>query len=85
MSHNLAEKKDNPSVRLRSIRSKIFAKKFEKKKLIHLGELMAKAGLDHLDAQTLYGALLTIKEMTELQSNLNLWKRLGAEKLDAKI
>ena len=44
-----------------------------------LGNLIAQAKLDHLDTQTLYGALVTIKEMTELRSNLNFWKRLGKE------
>ena len=51
--------------------------KSERNHLLQLGNLIKKANLDHLDAQTLYGALLSIKDMTELKSNLNFWKRLA--------
>jgi hypothetical protein len=84
MNNNLAEKQQlteskKPSLRMKLLKTKIMAKKVEKKRLTKLGDLVTRAELDHLDSQTLYGALITIKEMTELRSNLNFWKRLGKE------
>lgn len=84
MRHNTVEKRhfaslSKTSFRLKAIRSKIIAKREDQQKLLNLGLLITRAELAHLDAQTLYGALLTIKDMTELKSNLNFWKRLGKE------
>jgi hypothetical protein len=84
MNHSLAEKPRpssfrKSSLKLKMLKTKVLAKQIEKKRLVRLGDLIAQAKLDHLDTQTLYGALITIKEMTELRSNLNLWKRIGKE------
>jgi hypothetical protein len=84
MNHNLAEKPrpssfGKSSLKLKMLKTKVLAKHVEKKRLARLSDLIAQAKLDHLDTQTFYGALITIKEMTELRSNLNFWKRLGKE------
>lgn len=84
MNQGVIERRTMPSlskasIRLKSIRVRFLRKRAEQQKLTKIGNLVAKAELDHLDAQTLYGALLTIKDMTELRSNLNFWKRLGKE------
>ena len=84
MNYRFAEKpnsisSEKPSLGMRALKTKILARQIEKKRLLKIGNLVARAELDHLDAQTLYGALVTIKEMTELRSNLNFWKRLGKE------
>ena len=86
MNHVLAQQDNNPSLskatsKMKRLKTRILSKQTEKKRLIKLGNLIAQAELDHLDSQTLYGALVTIKEMTELRSNLNFWKRLGKEHL----
>lgn len=67
------------TIKLKLIKTKLLAKRVEQQRFAKIGHLVAKASLDHLDSQTLYGALLTIKDMTELRSNLNFWKRLGKE------
>jgi hypothetical protein len=84
MNYRLAEKPnlssfEKSSLKMKMLKTRILAKQIEKKRLVKLGDLIARAKLDHLDIQTLYGALITIKEMTELRSNLNFWKRLGKE------
>jgi peptide deformylase len=84
MNQGVVERRSVPSlskasIRLKSIRMRFLSRRAEQQKINKIGSLVAKAELDHLDAQTLYGALLTIKDMTELRSNLNFWKRLGKE------
>lgn len=87
MNHVLAQQNSsNPSSsktssKVKRLKMRILSKQMEKKHLLKLGNLVAQAELDHLDSQTFFGALVTIKEMTELRSNLNFWKRLGKEHL----
>ena len=48
------------------------------KKLIEIGGLVAKAGIDTLDTNALYGALLTIKEKMNKPETLGQWSQKGA-------
>lgn len=47
------------------------------RKLIELGGLLVKAKLDHLDAKTLYGALLTLQPQAENPTLLTQWSKQG--------
>lgn len=48
------------------------------KKLIEIGGLVAKAGIDTLDINALYGALLSIKEKMNKPETLGQWSQKGA-------
>ncbi len=48
------------------------------KKLIEIGGLVAKAGIDTLDINALYGALLSIKEKINKAEILGEWSQKGA-------
>ena len=48
------------------------------KKLIEMGGLISKAGIDTLDTNVLYGALLTIKEKMNKAETLGHWSQKGA-------
>jgi len=48
------------------------------KKLIEMGGLILKAGIDTLDTNALYGALLTIKEKMNKGDLLQQWSQKGA-------
>ena len=87
MSHGLAQRKQDVSsekFQSKELRTKLLEQDMQMKHLQKLGALVSKAGLDQLDPHTLYGALLTIKEMTEIRSNLNFWKRSGREKFESE-
>jgi len=47
------------------------------RKLIELGGLLVKANLDHIDAKTLYGALLTLQSQAENSTILTQWSKQG--------
>ena len=47
------------------------------RKLIELGGLLVKANLDHIDAKTLYGALLTLQPQAENSTILTQWSKQG--------
>jgi len=47
------------------------------RKLIELGGLFIKANLDHIDARTLYGALLTLQPQAENSTTLTQWSKQG--------
>lgn len=48
------------------------------KKLIEMGGLILKAGIDTLDTHALYGALLSIKEKMNKPETLQQWSQKGA-------
>lgn len=47
------------------------------RRLIELGGLISKAGLQDWDSNTLYGALLSIKEKEDDHLQIDEWKRRG--------
>ena len=64
-------------------RLKLKERKMRTRHLIEVGGLVTKAGLDHLPANTLYGALLSIGE--SLETNVAIkeqWTKIGKTKLD---
>ena len=48
------------------------------KKLIEMGGLIAKAGIDSLDINALYGAFLSLKEKMNKTETLQHWSQKGA-------
>ena len=52
------------------------------RKLIELGGLIAKAGLDAWDTKTLYGALLWAQDSHDQHNTLSLWHQRGASAFD---
>ena len=61
------------------------SRKERTRRLIELGGLVAKAELDHLDAATLFGALLAVKNViAENSAILADWKRHGGSTLTAQ-
>lgn len=50
--------------------------------LIEIGGVAAKAGIDHLNTNTLLGAFLEIKEKEKEESVVKRWTKKGAEALD---
>lgn len=50
--------------------------------LIEIGGIAAKAGIDHLNTNTLLGAFLEIKEREQEEGMIKRWTKNGAEALD---
>jgi len=50
--------------------------------LIEIGGIASKAGIDHLNTNTLLGAFLEIKEKEKEEGMLNRWTKKGAEAFD---
>lgn len=50
--------------------------------LIAIGGIASKAGIDHLNTNTLLGAFLEIKEKEKEEGMLNRWTKKGAEAFD---
>ncbi|WP_316357410.1 conjugal transfer protein TraD [Candidatus Neptunichlamydia sp. REUL1] len=50
--------------------------------LIEVGGVASKAGIDHLNTNTLLGAFLEIKEKEKEEGTLKRWTKKGAEALD---
>lgn len=48
-------------------------RKIRLKKIIELGELVIKAGLEELDTEVLFGALLEIKELSAIKGSIKKW------------
>lgn len=65
--------------RLKQLEShvKLMERKSRTRKLIELGGLVAKAGLDDLESNVLYGALLEIKEKTDDMKVVKAWAHKG--------
>lgn len=52
-------------------------RKIHTRKLIKAGELISRAGIEHLDPTTLLGALLEIKERSLDENNIKSWSAKG--------
>lgn len=64
-------------------RLKLKERKMRTRRLIEVGGLVTKAGLDYLPTNTLYGALLSIALSLETnQSIRDEWTKIGKNKLD---
>jgi hypothetical protein len=50
--------------------------------LIEIGGVASKAGIDHLNTNTLLGAFLEIKEKAQEEGMIKRWTKKGAEALD---
>ena len=50
--------------------------------LIEIGGTAAKAGIDHLNTNTLLGAFLELKEKEKEEGTIKRWTKKGAEALD---
>ena len=50
--------------------------------LIEIGGVASKAGIDHLNTNTLLGAFLEIKEKEQEEGIIKRWTKKGAEALD---
>lgn len=68
---------------MEEINFKIKERKLRTKRLIELGGLVTKALLDHLPTNTLYGALLSLKEELDKHPNIqHKWTKDGKEVFD---
>ena len=61
---------------------KLQERKIRTRRLIELGGLVAKAELDHLNNNTLLGALLFIKSGSHQKENIDLWTEQGARSFE---
>jgi len=78
------EQKKNRLV-LEEIKLKLKERKARTRHLIEVGGVVAKAGLDHLSTNTLYGALRSIKETMDNDSSvLTKWTKIGDELFSAE-
>lgn len=57
-------------------------RKFRTKKLIEFGSLISKAGIDNLEFEALYGALLDIKEKSIDEPVIKTWIEKGSHALN---
>lgn len=73
----IKKEKQKIEARERLLREK--EKKQKTKKLISLGNLLAKFSLDELDDSVLFGALSEIRDMSKDQSNIQRWSKKGKE------
>src|SRR5579863_7678314 len=71
----LAQKKLRLEKQEKLIASK--ERKIQLKRLIELGGLIKKSGLEQLDADTLFGALLEIKTLSSNEKTATKWADLG--------
>ena len=64
-------------------RLKLKERKMRTRKLIELGGLIAKARLDHIDTNTLYGALLSLADAAKQNDNMiRVWTEAGKHALE---
>ena len=61
---------------------KLKERKNRTRQLIEIGGIASKAGIDHLNTNTLLGAFLEIKEKAEEEAIFKQWTKKGAEALD---
>ncbi|WP_342272503.1 conjugal transfer protein TraD [Candidatus Tisiphia endosymbiont of Parasteatoda lunata] len=65
---------------------KIIERKVRTRRLIELGGLIAKAKLDDLPTNSLFGALVSLKnELTESPHIKNQWTKIGKDIFDNKV
>lgn len=66
-------------------RLKLKERKMRTRRLIELGGLVVKAELDYLPTNTVYGALLTLRDALIADNNIKAhWTKIGSEKFDAE-
>ena len=61
---------------------KLEERKIRTRRLIELGGLVVKAALDHLNNNTLLGALLFLKRESHQKENIDLWTEHGAQSFE---
>lgn len=71
----ISAKKEKLEMREKLLRNK--ERKIQTKRLIQDGELISKAGIDHLDPNALLGALLEIKEKSKNEKSISEWSEKG--------
>ena len=76
----LAQKIARLELKEKLIREK--ERKLKLKRLLELGDIVAKAEIDHLDVETLLGAFLEIKALSAKEERVEKWKAFGKESLD---
>ncbi len=60
-------------------------RKIRLRELIRLGELVSKAGINHLSENALFGGLLALKEESQNSFTLSRWEKNGASAFEADV